>query len=278
MLLSASQRTRNLLSFSYVSFFAMWFIACVFIMLSTTGNGSEFFMTGKDRPARCDFVFFYEAGKIACSEDRSKSYDLDVQSRWLNKVSYPIIFRDPPFIDYVPVVFTMMIPFALLPIKLAFICWTVFTLGSGIFGMIMLARTNSISGKQLFSLIAVVLGSEPSFLAMRHGQSTHLLLGAFCLFYWGLCKSKNLLAGFGAAISTIKPQYVALWLIPIVARRHWLLLSTVIAMGLMLLSIAGLNLGFETVLNYPSFLLHIEHSSADTGVARSQPWLLYEES
>ena len=215
---------------------------------------------------RSDFVCFYEAGKIASSEDRKQPYDPEVQLRWLNKIS-PEPFPKSPYIQYVPYVFTLMAPFSALPIQGAFLAWNAFNLLAATFGLALLAASNKqVSRKQIIALVIVILASEPAFMTLRTGQSSLLLTGAFAVFFWAILKNRNLLAGFAAALTTIKPQYLASFAIPIAARWNIQSILATVAGGIVLLVLAGLNLGFDTVINYPIYLMNLEHSGEQSGV------------
>ncbi len=227
-------------------------------------SGQAFFQDGQ---LRCDFVGFYETGKIALCDDRFHPYDNAVQHAWLNKLAYPRVFDRPPFIQYMPYVFSIMAPFATLPIQASFIVWDIFCISLAIIGMLKLMRTvhPDISNKVILCIIFAVLGSEPAFMTYRTGQSGFLLLSMFSLFYSGLIADKPI-SGLAAAVTTIKPQYVFCWGIPSLFKGRGMYIVSAALGVFILLCIAACTMGIENIINYPSYLLGLEHSGLSSSV------------
>jgi hypothetical protein len=275
-------KTGKLIGFAYISFFFCWLIALVISLSSMVQDRSAFFLIMGSHTMRADFVGFYELGKISLSEDRLHPYDEQVQLNWLNKIASPITFTHPPHIQYVPFVFPLMAPFSRLALEPAYVLWTLFNLGVAVFGMTLLMRaTPGFTGKRLISFLIVVMASQPSFAALRSGQSTYILIGCVAVFYWALLRLEatsrdandklgrwltNASGGLAAALSTIKPQYVLTWFLPAAARSKIILISMAFACEIGLLAWASANLGIDNVIHYPDFVLNIEHSGFRHGV------------
>lgn len=258
-------KAKNLLVFAYVSFFLMWFITYGAFIVQLASSGAIFFERFKEQNLHCDFVCFYETGKIALSEDRTKPYDPAVQLKWINKLS-PFPNDRPPYIQYVPFVFVMMAPLAMLPMPAAILCWNTFTLTCAIVGMTLLGRANKLSKKATAALIIVSLATGSAFVTLRTGQSSFLILGILCLFYWALLKRNQPATGIAAALTTLKIQYSPAAGLPLLATANWRAIFLAVCTVVAMLFLAGLNMGFENIINYPLHLLKLEEYGTSYGV------------
>jgi hypothetical protein len=261
-----SSKLRNLLVFAYVSFFSMWFIVCSAFIVYLASSDAIFFDTTGGKKMRADFVCFYETGKIAMSEDRTKPYDPDVQLKWLNRLT-PYPNDTPPFIQYAPFIFLMMAPLTMLRMSVALLCWDAFSLFCSIVGMILLCTTNkTLSKPAIATIVIVVLATGPAFATLRVGQSSLFILGVLCLFYWGVLTRNLAATAIGAGLTPLKIQYVPAAGLPLLGTANWRAILLAIVVTLVLLFLAGLNMGFETVINYPIYLLRLEQLGGSHGV------------
>src|SRR5271163_4848335 len=72
------------------------------------------------------YVQGYVCGQIAASEDRQRAYDPDIQLKWTNRAIEPLKTDKFIYSQYMPYLFTFMIPFGALPIVPSFFLWTTF--------------------------------------------------------------------------------------------------------------------------------------------------------
>ena len=66
-------------------------------------------------PVCWDFIHYYQCGAMALSPDRFQVYNPQLQLAWTNKLISPAHVDEIWFIQFVPFVFPLMIPFALFP-------------------------------------------------------------------------------------------------------------------------------------------------------------------
>lgn len=227
-------------------------------------TGNPFVKRVEDGLTVMDFVTWYQAGAMAVSEDRFHVYDADVQQRWLNKVIAPETSSQPFYIVYPPFFFWIMAPFSLLSLKWAFIvwitAWPVAVLASLYFLLKRYAPQLSLLDRVLF--LTGVLFSEPAGMGMNLGQTSWWLTTACCFYFHGIASGNKGLGGASLALASIKPQYVLFLGSPALVRKQWGLLMWAAIVELALLVVAAFNMGWQSVVNYPSWLAFVETSKA----------------
>ncbi|HEY9786493.1 MAG TPA: glycosyltransferase family 87 protein [Candidatus Obscuribacterales bacterium] len=209
-----------------------------------------------------DFVTWYEAGMLARSPERTQIYEPDVQLRYLNELIAPERSEVPFFIAYPPYFFSLMAPLSLLPLRTAYILWII------AWPLVLMAALHFVLKKYAPRLDAAdraifllaVLFSQPLIISLRLGQTSSWLVTCICLFFHGLASKKDRLAGAALALSSIKPQYLLFLGLPAIAQRRWRLLASAVVAEMVLLVVAGLNVGWHNLIKYPSWLAYVETS------------------
>ena len=202
-----------------------------------------------------DFVQFYKAGKMTLSSDRFAVYDPAVQLRWTNEITKPYKCQEVFFMQGVPFLFPLMVPFSIWSIKVAFWLCYVSSIICGAWGLYTLSSQFSDRRREAFIYILVgILGSLPCWMNFILGQLSWFLLGLISFYIAAFLKGRDSLAACMLALTAIKPQYAILLAIPALVQKRWKLIFYAAAFELALLAMAALCIGFDNVINYPQIL------------------------
>jgi hypothetical protein len=159
-----------------------------------------------------------------------------------------------------------MAPLATFPLEKAY---TIFYATTLLFGMGMLiflnAKLKRFSPLEMTIFCLAVYSSGSSVITLRIGQTSWLLLGFLCLFYYGLKWKRETLCGIALSFLTLKYQYTPLFAIALFTLSRWRILLSALVMECVLLFISGLSIGWQNVFNYPSILLQHDSSAIKYG-------------
>ena len=148
----------------------------------------------------------------------------------------------------------LFVPLSLLPIDLALRVWQVASLGILLLAFVCLQWTVRLPGRAPLLGWVALLASAPAWATLTEGQLTPLLvLGAALLVVAG-SSDRVALAGAGAALLAIKPQYLPAYLLVLLAWRRW-------ACGLAALAGAGAILLSPLAAGGPAALAAMAHSA-----------------
>lgn len=216
-----------------------------------------------------DFSQDYQIGVIACSPERFQAYDPEVQNSVLDRLAYPM----PPqqgqtiVIQCMPTWFVLMAPLSWLPMRESYYLFYASSLLCTTAGLYLLAR--KIGGMSLFGatlLLICFLTSAPTIYAARIGKSVLFFLPLLCCFFYFWVKRKSIPAGLSLGLALVRPQYSVIFLAPVVMRKQWKMLATIVTTQTVLLAASALTLGVSNVINYPSILFHHETREGYVGV------------
>lgn len=215
--------------------------------------------TDKNGIITIDFISTYMMSKLVLSPDSHKLYDMSTQLLWFNKVIYPATAKVHNYCQYPPFYPLLFIPLTLLTLRQALLAWDGIALALGSAGLYLASRNGrGLSRVSVAILVLGIIASFPTGLAMVNGEMTWLFLALFCVFYVGLIKKRDLIAGVALGVASIKPHFFIFLLIPALVAWRVRLLLTAAATVAVLLSLAGVVVGWENVFGYPQVLLHAE--------------------
>lgn len=263
-----SVKTRRLTNFFYACLITFWAIsityACILIGCGRTALVKEEY----GQLLQADFVRFYACGKMALSEDRHKVYDQEVQRKYVNVAIAPDHSDDYPYIQYPPIAFPIMAPFALMPPLVAFNVWNLVTAALGLAATGLLLKHNiRLKGRISTALmLCAVYCSTGSIDVIRAGQVNWIQFAAIAMFWVFWFAKKDLAAGAVIGLTIFKPQYSFICLLPALAYKRWKLLGAAAVSVITLLAISALFIGPENIIGYPAVLLHIEGNQKDLTV------------
>ena len=264
-----SLKQRKLLSFGTIWFLVFFQVPLGYLLLVKPYLHGDLFYTqhGATATSISDFIHFYSAGAMALSADSHQVYQPEVQLRWINTLIRPACTESVFYMQYVPFVFPLMAPFALLSMTAAYFLWLLLSALCGLIGMVLIAKSIRHWNKEAVALFALsVFASFPSALTLKLGQTTWFMLALISGYYWALLGKADLAGGICLALTTLKPQYTVLFAIPGLALRRWRLIVYSIITETILLLLAGITIGWQNVVQYPMTLLHAETSAHFWGV------------
>ncbi len=206
-----------------------------------------------------DFVHFYVAGTIAGSPQSHQIYDWDVQEKVFRRVVGFDVTKSEFYTQYMPQVFTMMVPIACIPLNTAHILWDFFTLLFGAVTFFFFARSAGERSRRLAAIVLLLaVACYPAWQSLINGQLSWLLLGLFSAYFICLLRGRPILAGLSLALCAIKPQYLLFALLPLVFAKRFKTLFATVAFTVLVLAIAVVNVGIDSFLVYPQALHEVE--------------------
>jgi hypothetical protein len=209
----------------------------------------------------------YICGKIVNSKDRLQAYDSATQLAYTNEVIAPLKTDKHIYSQYMPFFFSLMSPFALLPLAPSFIVWTLTNWLVASAGLLSLLKRNDryLTVAKISFLIACA-ATLPSIMNDFFGSVTPLILGTLCFYWLNYLKGKDLAAGIFLALSSLKPHYTVFAALPCLAQKRWKVVLAAFITELLLFGLGVISVGWDNVIGYPKLLLQADSSSAYLGV------------
>lgn len=261
------KKWQKLLSFTYLSLLGLWLCGYVFLLLKIAFAQHLFFYSQDKELHYSDYVLWYVAGQIPLSDQRQHLYDPAVLVDFWNRLSSPARMDTAPVFQYPPFFALLFSPFALLPIELSYVIWTISSLAAGLAGLLAAVKQcNLLPTNRLPVFLLACATSYPSWISLRSGQLVWFYLFLFSGFYLTFLRRKEILAGLLLAILSTKPQYLIFMLIPAAIDRRWKIIASFAIFEFILLLASSLSFGLQNVIGYPSILFHQETSSRLIGV------------
>ena len=149
-----------------------------------------------------DFVQFWACGKLILDPaTRQKIYD-PLAIHQAMPVAVPVEDRIVPA---VPFFIVLMAPWALLPVNTSFIAWIFLSVASMAAGSWMLLKdVKGASRLAIGGFLAAILVAQPSWFTLFIGHACFFQYFFLCLFFWGLLKKRDWVAGLGMALASFK--------------------------------------------------------------------------
>jgi len=239
-------------------------------------NPNEFYpLVSQNEHVYIDFVKYYAGGKMFLAGESANLYDENSGWKWTNKVISPAVMHDPKLLDYPPHWLLVIIPLAYLPIVQAYTIFCIVSAVIGLSAVLLLRRAIGYEQTpfEMLFLIALLWGSAASLSCTMLGQAGWLSLAVVSIFFVTFIKKADTACGITLALSTIKPQFLMLLAIPVLAKKRWKVIAVATVVEILLLTVTGFLLGFKTVLFYPLKLLH--DSSDRIAVASAQQMICW---
>ena len=195
---------------------------------------------------QADFTAFYTGGAIVRQGLGPHLYDLNLQARVQQAILGPgrmfydgvLPFNNPPHFALV------MVPFSLLPLGLAFWCWT--ALQVVILDRVIQRLRSMSSGwdaTERWLLFSAFLAFSPLFLQFLYGSLSLFVLWCLIEFYLAFREGKEARAGVWLALAAVKLQAALFPALVILAGRRWRALASAGAAGVLILGATSALLG-----------------------------------
>jgi len=255
----------------FVSYFGIW-IRMITNPVERTGS---------------DFIAFYSAGRVAQNAGAAHVYNPDLQQEIQeHEVGFPLIpgqvllYNHLPFL--IPILQTIVSP----NYVNSFYLWIFLLIALYITGIFFLSR--SLKDKEFDQRDIWLTGIGgllflPLFFSLMNGQDTAFLFLGAAIWMYGLFSGKEMFAGFGLSLTTVRPHISIILALPMLFRYRKTLIGFVLGTGgLALFSI--LILGVEGTMEFIN-LIRISASGEWYGMkenamynligllTRTLPWL-----
>jgi len=221
----------------FVSYFGLW-VRMINNPIERTGS---------------DFIAFFSAGRVAQNEGTARVYDLNLQQEIQeHEVGFPLapgqvlLYNHLPFL--IPILQAIVSP----NYVNSFYLWVFLLICLYITGLLFLSR--SLKAKEFTSrdIWLTAIGGLlflPLFVSLINGQDTAFLFLGAAIWMYGLLSGKEMLAGFGLSLTTVRPHISIMLALPMLFHYRKTFVGFVLgAGGLALFSI--LILGLEGTLQF----------------------------
>jgi len=262
-----SMRLPSAVDLIYLTILVLLLCGAAEYLAGTLRAGKMFAWVDATSYSFSDFVHFYQCGQLTLSADHNRVYDPGVQLEWFNRLFTNYRWSQPHFIQYVPFVFPLCVPLTLLPMAQSFVVWAALSLAGGLIALYLLCRrAGQLSRLTAAAIMLGATASWPSALTIRIGQQSWLLTALFALYCLSWLRRRDITAGIMLALTSFKPHYTLFLAVPALAGGRFRLLAAAAATEAALLALAGLTIGWQNVLSYPSIVMHADASRSFLGV------------
>lgn len=213
-----------------------------------------------------DFFQYVQAGQLATSPLAHRVYDPEVQKTWHDELTAPLKAPKVFYNQQPPFLYPLLIPLAWFPYNVAYLLWCLGQSAAGLTAVYFLSGLNFKTRKEKVIFLMAVFASFPSYLCLWHGNTAFWLLGALGCYTYFWLRKKDIAAGAFFALSTGKPQYSMIMILPSLANWRWKIMATAAVIEMLLLVWAALFIGTENIVNYPQILSNAESNPNFIGV------------
>lgn len=204
-----------------------------------------------------DFMAFYAAGRSMFDHSPAAVYDLMyVKLHEEQILGFEIAYNEVSPFMHPPFILPLLWFVAHFNYILAFHIWAFLMLMVIILSALIATRSfREITPSNQVAIGVGVTLFFPLFISLVNGQDTAILLLGAVIWYYGLTKNANQVAGLGLALTTIRPQIALMLAIPFLfhpSRRSvwwWFCLG-----GAALTAVSVLIIGFDGVQNFLGIL------------------------
>ena len=195
-----------------------------------------------------DFIAFYSAGRIAENEGAASVYNPKLQQEiQQEQVGFPLVQGQVLLYNHLP----FLIPILQMVVSTnyvnSFYRWIFLLMTLYVAGTAILSRVLREAGVNRNSILLTGIGSLlflPLFFSLMNGQDTAFTFLGAAIWTYGLFSGRELLAGLGLSLTTIRPQIALFLAIPMLFRHARVFWGFLLGSGLLaLLSVLILGPG-----------------------------------
>lgn len=216
-------------------------------------------LTAKSFAPVADFKCFYTAGKIIAEGQGNRLYDEQTQAQRLLKVipGHVKFYFNPP-IFALPFVFL-----SYFPLMTAYWIWTVLSILALFTGIILFTSLPIIENDEKWLLGTAALAFEPTYHNLHWGNLSAFVLLLLALFFRDLLAGNNRRAGIWLALLMIKPELFLVSAVILSIKCKWNFLKGYLGLGLILIILSMVIVGFEGFSEYMKINLSAAKSYTD---------------
>ena len=196
-----------------------WLIGLL-VALALAGCASVLTQSSASRQA-ADFTFYYSAALLVREGHPAAAYDQAALGETIARVApESAVDRRLPF--NLPVAAVLpVVPLTLLPLDLAFRSWQVICLALLLLALLLFGRTYPLGRGSLALAALGSLASVPAWSVLTEAQLTTIVLLGSALLLVGLRTNAASLAFGGGLLLAVKPHFLPVYLVVLLAARHW---------------------------------------------------------
>jgi len=195
-----------------------------------------------------DFIHFYSAGRIAQSEGAAQVYGLLLQQKIQERlVGFPLAPGQVLPYNHLPFLIPILQTIVSTDYVNSFYRWVFIMIVLFITGIVTLGRILAESGIDRKSTLLASISSFlflPLFFSLMNGQDTAFLFLGAAIWMYGLVSGREMLAGLGLSLTTVRPHLALILALPMLFRYRKVFLGFVLGSGALAL-ISFLIIGME---------------------------------
>ena len=209
--------------------------------------------------ANPDFSCFYRAGRMVATGHGAQVYDLSAQRRFDAMLRPDITTAGHrmftmPFV-FAPSSLVIFAPLSLLPYRAADLIWSALNIFLLIATSLFFSHQLHLSRAATCLTVICPALAWPAIFALIHGQVSVLMSALLAVAFSRLLSGLDFQAGCWLAMAALKPQFIAVAVIAMIAARNWAAIRGFLSVSAAL-AIASCGLiGWRAVINYPKTIL-----------------------
>lgn len=205
-----------------------------------------------------DFIAFYSAGRVAQMEGMENVYNPILQQQvQQQEVGFQLVQGQVLLYNHLPFLLPILQTLVNTSYVASFYRWVILLIALYIAGIVILSRGLSQVGMDRNSNLLAAFASFlflPVFFSLMNGQDTAFLFLGVTLWVYGLLSGKELLAGFGLSLATVRPHLALFLAIPMLFRYRKIFMGFILGSGI-LASLSLLLLGQNGTRDFINILL-----------------------
>jgi len=216
------------------------------------------FMNNPVERTGSDFIAFYSAGRVAQNEGMERVYNPLLQQRiQQQEVGFPLVQGQVLLYNHLPFLLPVLQMLVSTNYIASFYRWVILLIALYVAGIVILSRNLSKAGVDRSSSWLSAFASLlflPVFFSLMNGQDTAFLFLGVALWVYGLLSGKELFAGFGLSLATVRPHFALFLAIPMLFRYRKIFMGFLLGSAL-LASLSLLLLGLNGTMEFINILL-----------------------
>jgi hypothetical protein len=199
------------------------------------------------RPGYADFGNYYLYANVGLHHGWNHLYDLAAQQQeWLRLGGSDVVPWFP--IIYPPPLPWLVVPFTLLPLPVAYACWSALLLGCIILAWRLVVPTPSRLAR--WTALAAMLAVMPVIYALLLGQILILELAAIAAVWWLVSRGRELPAGILLTVLVFKPQVAFLVPLALLVIGRWRTVAVWLTGSALIAVVALVSTGINGLRDY----------------------------
>lgn len=205
-----------------------------------------------------DFIAFYSAGRVAQEEGMEKVYDPLLQQQIQEEeVGFPLVHGQVLLYNHLPFLLPILQTLVNMNYVASFYRWVILLIALYITGIVILIRglpQVSVDRNSNWLTAFASFLFLPVFFSLMNGQDTAFLFLGIALWMYGLLSGKELFAGLGLSLATVRPHFALFLAIPMLFRYRKIFIGFMLGSGI-LASLSLLILGQNGTMQFINILL-----------------------